>query len=292
MPRGRTRPTLLVAAVLLGLAAPAAQAGRPPARIVFPVVGNVTYTNDFGAPRSGGPHQGNDLMGARHQLLVAAERGRVEKWSRKGRTGLCMLYLYGRSGTTYLYIHLNNDRTQRNDNRGGCANGVAYAPGLRSGQKVRAGQLLGYMGDSGDANGIQPHLHFELHPHGGRAVSPYRWLLRARHVLYAAPSDVSSVWLALRGTVRTTTPRLTVRVTAAYASTKRWTRLVKVVPVDVDADTLIERRVAPGDFAATAMDELAAGDRVRVRTRTASVSLATQLATPGALAARRILYLP
>ena len=50
-----------------------------------------------------------------------------------------MLYLYGKSGTTYMYIHLNNDLTNRNDNRGKCVAGTAYAPGLKDGQTVAAG---------------------------------------------------------------------------------------------------------------------------------------------------------
>ena len=152
-----------------------------PARIIFPIVGRVRYSDDFGDPRPGGTHQGNDILARRQAPVVAVEAGKVGFWTDSASAG-CMLYLHGRSGTMYEYIHLNNDLTHGNDNRGSCVDGVAYAPGLKDGAHVRAGELIGYVGDSGDASGLHPHLHFELHPHGRAAVSPYRWLRRARHL--------------------------------------------------------------------------------------------------------------
>ena len=65
-------------------------------------------------------------MAAKRSPVVAVESGRVVKYRRSSAAG-CMLYLYGRSGTTYMYIHLNNDRTARNDDRGGCVKGVTFA---------------------------------------------------------------------------------------------------------------------------------------------------------------------
>lgn len=155
----------------------------PPHTIVFPIVGPATYENDFGDPRGQGSHQGNDMMTAWKAPLVAAEAGKVRIYTGSSRAG-CMLYLYGSSGTTYLYIHLNNDLTAKNDNKGRCKPGIAFAEGLKDGQRVRAGQLIGYAGDSGDANGVGHHLHFELHPGNRSAVSPYPWLKRANHVLF------------------------------------------------------------------------------------------------------------
>ena len=170
---------VLLLSLLLGLAVPASGAvpkkGVVPT-LIFPVAGATTYTDDFGQQRAGGPHQGNDLLAAKKTPVVAAEAGKVKFWTTSASAG-CMLYLYGVSGTSYDYIHLNNDLTMGNDNRGKCVPGVAYARGLKDGAKVTAGQLLGYVGDSGDANGIHPHLHFEVHPGGGAAVSPFPYLI-------------------------------------------------------------------------------------------------------------------
>ena len=198
MSRHRTTAAVLV---LLATWAWSATAGAAVPNFVFPVVGKTTYTNDFGDARWQGRHEGNDLMAAKRSPVVAVEAGRVVKWTTSRAAG-CMLYLYGRSGTTYMYVHLNNDRTRRNDNRGGCRNGIAYAPGLARSQWVQAGQLIGYVGDSGDANGIASHLHFELHPNGGRAVSPYTRLRAARRLLFPRPpAAVRNISLRIGGTV-------------------------------------------------------------------------------------------
>src|SRR5438128_11058301 len=177
------------------------QPSTPPKKpgIIFPVVGPVQYHDDFGEPRTGGPHQGNDILAPKRALAVAAEAGKVEFWTTSATAG-CMLYLYGRGGTTYLYIHLNNDVTSGNDNRGRCVAGTAYAKGLESGARVAAGQPIGYVGDSGDADDVHPHLHFEVHPKGGKAVSPFPYLHRARHLLFGAKAG-TSVSLTLKGTV-------------------------------------------------------------------------------------------
>ena len=92
--------------------------------LIFPVGGATTYIDDFGQPRAGGAHQGNDLMAAKKTPVVAVEAGKVKFWTTSANAG-CMLYLYGASGTTYLYIHLNNDLTMKNDNRGKCVPGVS-----------------------------------------------------------------------------------------------------------------------------------------------------------------------
>jgi hypothetical protein len=214
----RTIARALLVAALFGLAAGSAAAfpiepGPPPPpspapkpkpkpkkkTIVFPVLGSVEFTNDYGAPRPQGPHQGIDILAPRHAYALAAEAGRVRFYTGSGRAG-CMLYLDGKSGTTYYYIHLNNDLGPGNDNRGGCKIGVTFPNGLKSGQRVTAGQLIGFVGDSGDANGIHPHLHFEVHPAKKVAVDPFPYLKAARHLLFAAPAGTPFT-LELDGTV-------------------------------------------------------------------------------------------
>jgi murein DD-endopeptidase MepM/ murein hydrolase activator NlpD len=185
-----------VAASVADAHAQHSRSAAPPQTIVFPVVGRVSYSDDFGEPRPQGGHPGNDILAARHAPVVAAEPGRIAFWTTSATAG-CMLYLYGQSGTTYQYIHLNNDLTRHNDNRGSCVPGVAYAAGLQDGDEVRAGELIGYVGDSGDADGRHPHLHFELHPGGGAAVSPYQWLLHAERLARPAGSNVPSVAVAV-----------------------------------------------------------------------------------------------
>ena len=167
---------LTVIALLLGAGAAAASTSAPVPRLVFPILGAATYTDDFGDPRGQGAHEGNDMLAPRRALALAAESGTVKFHTTSSRAG-CMLYLEGKSGTEYLYIHLNNDLTDANDNQGTCVPGVAYAKGLKSGAKVAAGEVIAYVGDSGDANGIHPHLHFEVHPKRGPAVDGFPLLL-------------------------------------------------------------------------------------------------------------------
>ena len=114
-----------------------------------------------------------------------------------------MLYLYGASGTTYLYIHLNNDLTAKRDNRGRCVPGVAYATGLKNGAQVKAGQQIGYNGDSGDAEGIY-HLHFEVHPNDGARREPVPVPeRRPTRLLFALPpSSATRSRSGLRGHAR------------------------------------------------------------------------------------------
>ena len=300
----RTTAQALLVLALFGLAAGTAAAGplvidpppppkvkpKPPPpmqkRIVFPVLGTVEFSDDFGAPRAQGSHQGIDILAPRHALALAAEPGRVRFYTGSSRAG-CMLYLDGRSGTTYLYIHLNNDLTEGNDNRGRCVNGVAFPRGLRSGDRVAAGQPVGFVGDSGDANGVHPHLHFERHPSGGRATNPYSYLLAARRLLFYAPPG-GTFTLRLSATVTSVTDGfLRVRVNTLRAQPIALTlrRLDRPLTLTVPDYATVERG-AGGQTALLASAK--PGERVSVWTEAATVTPQAQAGKAGIISAERI----
>jgi hypothetical protein len=238
--RTTARGTLVLALALLTLAGGASAA--PPQKLVFPVLGTVAYSDDFGQARPGGTHQGIDILATKRSLALAAEAGRVEFWKSSASAG-CMLYLHGASGTDYYYIHLNNDLSAKNDNRGRCVAGTAYAKGLKNGSKVVAGQPVGFVGDSGDADGMHAHLHFELHPGRGKAVDAYPWLQRATHLLFSAPRG-SPFRLELRGTIVSVTDdtaQVRLAAVSAWPMRQRQSRLTRRLLVSVPADATVQR---------------------------------------------------
>ena len=292
MRRHRTtaRGVLFLAATIgLAVGSAVAFAAAPvPDHIVFPVVGKVAYIDDFGAPRPGGPHQGNDIMAEKKSPAVAAEAGKVKYWTTSGSAG-CMLYLYGESGTTYLYIHLNNDVTMKNDNRGKCVRGTAYA--VKNGAKVSAGQQIAYVGDSGDANGGNSHLHFEVHPGGGKAVSPYPYLQKAYKLLFAAKAGAAFA-LTLTGTVVSAAiDRLVVNVSTsqAWPSGMTLTKLNRTIALTVPETTVVQSLSSAGTFRGVASLTLAQkGDKVVVWTQPAPATLKAQRADDGVLSSALI----
>jgi hypothetical protein len=266
-------------------AAASAEAAAVP-RLIFPLLGAVTFGNDFGDPRGQGVHEGIDIVAPRRAAVLAVEAGTVEFWTTSWRAG-CMLYLHGVSGTTYLYIHLNNDLGADNDNRGTCVPGVAYANGLRNRAKVAAGEQIAYNGDSGDADGIHPHLHFEVHPGGNGLTNPYKHLLRARRLLFAAERG-STFTLALTGRVAGAGGQelsLQLDQVRQWPGGRRVAQSGQKVAVAVPENATIE---GPEASPFGALELLQPGRTVTVWTEPAKVTLAAQTGAPGALAAQRV----
>ena len=115
-----------------------------------------TFVDTWGAPRSGGrTHQGVDILAGRGTPVRAIHEGDLFRVDRGGLGGL---YIWLRSpwGDEYYYAHLDG-----------------FGPGIRSSVQVSQGDLIGYVGTSGNSPDYIPHLHFEYHPGGGRAINPY-----------------------------------------------------------------------------------------------------------------------
>jgi len=284
MKRKLSKTALVLAALSVVAPLSSGSATRAVPGLIFPVVGPVSYINDFGAPRGRLPHQGNDLMSIKKSTVVAVEAGKVTFWTHSASAG-CMLYLHGNSGTMYEYIHLNNDRTMKNDNRGKCVAGTAYAKGLKDGAHVVAGQPIGFLGDSGDANGIASHLHFELHPRGGNAVSPYPYLKRARILLFAAdPGD--RVSLTLKGTslaADTGAGTLSMRLTDLVASTGlHLEKLSRKITLALSPDTLVLDELG-NHVPFENLDGLSDGEPVQIETTSVPTTLASELGSSLAL---------
>jgi Peptidase family M23 len=290
------RTTALGAALVAAVAAAGAIAssggaspGATVPRLIFPVVGPVTYHDDFGEPRAKWPHPGNDLLAARRAIAVAAEAGKIKFWTRSSTAG-CMLYLYGRSGTTYQYIHLNNDLTSGNDNRGTCVAGTAYASGLRDGTSVQAGQPVGFVGDSGDANGIHAHLHFEVHPKDGDAVDPYPFLGKALHLLF--PVDrATNVTISAEGSVASVTgDRLSLKIAKLLLlpGGSKAVRLGRPLVVEVPETTQIDTGASNVSTPDPDLLGSLVGQSVAVLTAPTLATLEAALARPGVWNAARI----
>ncbi len=160
---------LLVVGVLVSPgSAPEATADIYGAGMYFPVIGENHYSDTFGAPRSGGrSHHGVDIMADKMTPVVAVADGTVG-WTHDEIGGnCCAMALHHDDGWESWYIHLNNDTEGTDDGLG-----YGFAEGIESGVHVTAGQLIGWVGDSGNAEWAGAHLHFELHDPSGTVVNP------------------------------------------------------------------------------------------------------------------------
>jgi murein DD-endopeptidase MepM/ murein hydrolase activator NlpD len=140
-------------------------------RYVFPVYGQSSFTNTFGAPRADtGWHHGEDIFAALGAPLLAVADGTVFSvgWN---DVGGYRLWLRDEQGNQFYYAHLS-----------------AFSPLAVNGAQVQAGDVVGFMGNSGDAQGTPYHLHFEIHPvqmlymgYDG-VIAPYPFLIAWQHV--------------------------------------------------------------------------------------------------------------
>jgi hypothetical protein len=136
----------------------------------FPVVGENHYSDTFGAVRSGGrSHHGVDIMAEKMTPVVAVADGTVGWIHDEVGVGgdCCSMQFNHDDGWESWYIHLNNDTPGTDDGLG-----FGFAPGIEAGAHVVAGQLIGWVGDSGNAEWTGSHLHFELHDPSGVVVNP------------------------------------------------------------------------------------------------------------------------
>jgi murein DD-endopeptidase MepM/ murein hydrolase activator NlpD len=135
---------------------------------VFPVYGTVSFGDSFGAPRPdvpGGWHHGEDIFAATGTPILAVADGTLYSigWN---DIGGYRLWLRDHSGNQFYYAHLS-----------------AYSPLAVEGNQVEAGDAIGFVGSTGDADGGAPHLHFEIHPAAliglgyDGVVAPYPFLI-------------------------------------------------------------------------------------------------------------------
>lgn len=183
-PRVLMRSLALVAALVVGVgglipAMPAAahRSSDPPFEIVFPQETEKTdFTNSFGDSRSGGRfHKGNDLLAPRMTEVYAVADGTVIYVGINNLSGRNVKLEHVEGWESY-YLHLNNDNPGTDDGQAPWT--LTVAPGVEVGEQVEAGQLIGWVGDSGNAEGTTPHTHFELR-HDGAAINPYTLLVEA-----------------------------------------------------------------------------------------------------------------
>jgi murein DD-endopeptidase MepM/ murein hydrolase activator NlpD len=140
---------------------------------VFPVYGPSSFTDTFGGPRSdvsGGWHHGDDIFAPLGAPVLAVAYGTAFSvgWNKIGGN---RLWLRDGQGNLFYYAHLS-----------------AFTPLAINGNKVNAGDVLGFVGNTGDAQGTPTHLHFEIHPVGliglgyDGAVDPTTYLLAWKHL--------------------------------------------------------------------------------------------------------------
>jgi hypothetical protein len=147
------------------------------------------------------------------------------------------------------------------------------------------------VGDSGDANGIQPHLHFEVRKPSGRAINPFSHLKKSKHLLFPRTPADSKVTLKGTKVLDKTADSITVR-----------TKRIVVPSLDLDylyakrvtlstLDATVRRKSESGSLSATTLSDAKVGERARIVTTAFDPTWARLRATPNALAVQSLLLL-
>lgn len=177
----KSRRSLSILLAILGafmvVIPPARAADFDPYQIVFPVDGENQFTDTFDACRGLGCsrlHQATDIMAVKGVPVLAAAAGTVEWIS----STCCLLRISHGGGWDTQYIHLNNDTQYEDGTYSDDGQGWGIAPGIEVGTYLAAGQLIGWVGDSGNAESVGSHLHFEIWQ-GETRINPYPYLVAA-----------------------------------------------------------------------------------------------------------------
>ena len=145
-------------------------------KITFPVEGGTEkdFDDDFGDPRSEGwLHKGQDIFAPKMTKILAATDGtiswvRVDDGTHSSGNALALTAV---DGWTTWYMHINND-TPGSDDGSNLAE-YRFAPGIALDSVVKAGDFIAYVGDSGDAETTDSHLHFEIRNPDKTAINPH-----------------------------------------------------------------------------------------------------------------------
>jgi murein DD-endopeptidase MepM/ murein hydrolase activator NlpD len=170
----------------------------------WPLAGAGQIVSGFGADRDGGKrhHQGNDIAAPRLMPVLAVADGVVLTLKQEvGTEECCYVALRHEDGWQSYYVHLNNDTWGTDDGQG-----IGVRPDLVEGTEVAAGEVIGWVGDSGNAEETVVHLHFELRNPEGVAVDPQASLVAAEKAAllpdpepnwpYADDDGLDTEWLA------------------------------------------------------------------------------------------------
>lgn len=175
MPWGSIPVLTAVLVVLAALPAGARTIDSPIDRFPHADI-HAEVSDDFGVFVREHTHMGVDIFSKKGSPVVAVADGFVSRMSRGERSGYYIVIRHG-DGWESFYLHLNDDTRGTDNGRGGRS--TAFAADVGVGDFVEAGQVIGYVGDSGNAESTSAHTHFELH-RNGRAVDPYHHIEQAR----------------------------------------------------------------------------------------------------------------